>query len=169
MSDLSKLDNKQLAIALQNGATILAQRIMQIKEEYDDPVIQKPVELVTLNDYQKSMLLTAGTQLSWRDQLLNAALGLAESGEVQNNVKKHLFHNWSPMFHSALSSERDLVEKYKMLVNQEFRVKTADELGDNLFYIAWMADLLGYTLADIAVMNRTKLIDRHGGKNPSMR
>ena len=36
------------------------------------------------------------------------------------------------------------------------------ELGDVLYYIAATAHDLGYTLEDVARMNRQKLIERHG-------
>jgi hypothetical protein len=161
MSDLSTtLEDRHLAMRILSDATVLTQRIVGAREDFDDPVVQKPSSLITLDDYQKSMLITANRKLTWRDQLINVMGGLGEAGEVQGNIKKYLFHESSPLFHDF--GDKDLVSQHNVLVNSAFRHKTALELGDNLYYVAWGAWLLGYTLADIGFMNRSKLIERYG-------
>lgn len=71
-------------------------------------------------------------------------LGLAgEAGEVANVVKK---------------IQRDLGG----VINDEFRLKLKDELGDVLWYISACADELGMTLTEIAEYNVEKLAKRHG-------
>lgn len=71
-------------------------------------------------------------------------LGLAgEAGEVANVVKK---------------IQRDLGGQ----INDEFRLKLKDELGDVLWYISACADELGITLEEIAEYNVEKLAKRHG-------
>lgn len=71
-------------------------------------------------------------------------LGLAgEAGEVANIVKK---------------IQRDLGGE----INDDFRLKLKDELGDVLWYISACADELGITLSEIAEFNVEKLARRHG-------
>jgi NTP pyrophosphatase (non-canonical NTP hydrolase) len=89
-----------------------------------------------LNEYQRLAQRTGG-QHDRRDWLLNAALGLGEAGEVQNIIKKHLFHG------------------HDLNAN-----KVIDELGDILWYVADMAAALGATLDDVAESNIQKLIER---------
>lgn len=65
-------------------------------------------------------------------------LGLCgESGEIANKVKKF---------------RRDAKP-----VTMTDREELADEVGDVLWYVAMLADELGYTLAEIAAMNIVKL------------
>lgn len=71
-------------------------------------------------------------------------LGLAgEAGEVANIVKK---------------IQRD----HGGVLNEEFRGKLKDELGDVLWYISACADELGLSLSEIAEYNVNKLAKRHG-------
>lgn len=94
-------------------------------------------------DYQAKASVTAlyprrGSNLEY------PTLGLAgEAGEVANVVKK---------------IQRDLGG----VINDEFRLKLKDELGDVLWYISACADELGMTLAEIAEYNVEKLARRHG-------
>jgi len=90
------------------------------------------------NDYQKAALRTAST-LEPKDLVLNGALGLAgESGEVADHIKKHLFQG------------HELKKEH-----------LAKELGDICWYIAIMAEGLGYTLEEIMQMNVDKLMKRY--------
>jgi len=90
------------------------------------------------NDYQKAALRTAST-LEPKDLVLNGALGLAgESGEVADHIKKHLFQG------HALDKEN-----------------LAKELGDICWYIAIMAEGLGYDLETIMQINIDKLKKRY--------
>lgn len=96
-----------------------------------------------LNEYQerakKTANRTAQPMGSYNLALLNWALGLGgEVGEFQNLVKKMTFHR------HPVSGE-----------------KLAGELGDALWYLALAADILGYTLQDIALMNLDKLAKRY--------
>jgi len=92
-----------------------------------------------MNEYQNQARTTANTKLTADEALLNWALGLGgECGEFQNLVKKYLFHH-VPVSGQAL----------------------AEELGDVLWYLAMAANAVGYTLADIAIMNTTKLAQRY--------
>lgn len=89
----------------------------------------------SMDDYQEfveSMVITKGP-----NRLAENSLGLAgEAGEVVDKVKKFY---------------RDGV------IDEE---AVAKELGDALFYVAALANHLGYDLSDIARMNREKLTDR---------
>lgn len=89
---------------------------------------------MTPNDYQKTCLRTAGDA-----NLSTLALGIAgEAGEVADLVKKHVGHG-HPL-------DKD---------------KLAHELGDVLWYVAVLAERLGYPLETIMIMNRDKLRSRY--------
>ncbi len=90
--------------------------------------------MMTMEQYQTAVMRTASNA-----DLTVYVLGLAgESGEVADMLKKHLGH------------KHDL-DKPKM----------AKELGDVLWYVAACADMLGYTLEDVARMNIEKLKARY--------
>lgn len=91
-----------------------------------------------INEYQELALRTASTLES--DKLvLNGALGLnGEAGEVADHIKKHLFQG------HELDKEN-----------------LAKELGDVCWYIAIMAEGLGYDLESIMQMNIDKLRKRY--------
>ena len=92
-----------------------------------------------LDEYQKLALRTAGHRESKEKVLTYAALGLAgESGEVAEIVKKAFYHGHA-LDHGSL---------YK-------------ELGDVLWYLAVMADGLGFSLDQIAQGNIAKLQARY--------
>jgi NTP pyrophosphatase (non-canonical NTP hydrolase) len=90
-------------------------------------------EDMTFNEYQK----TARSTAFYKDKVVYPALGLCgESGEVAEKIKKWL---------------RDGTIDDK---------EVAKELGDVLWYIANLAEDLGYNLAEVAKMNMDKLRDR---------
>lgn len=65
------------------------------------------------------------------------AMGLtSEAGEVAGKIKK------------------------KVRDGKFDEVATADELGDVLWYVARLADELGYTMSDLFQLNHDKLMDR---------
>ena len=92
---------------------------------------------MNFNDYQYGVLRTA-KQTDLKDQMLNAALGLGEAGEVQNIVKKEIFHG-----------------------HPEDRMAILDELGDVLYYVAWLADCYDIDLQLVAQFNHDKLKKRY--------
>jgi NTP pyrophosphatase (non-canonical NTP hydrolase) len=72
------------------------------------------------------------------------ALGLVgEAGEIANKIKKRL--------RGDFSNDKDITDLHKFL---------AMELGDCLWYIAELANELGYSLSTIAIMNIQKLAKR---------
>ena len=96
---------------------------------------------MTLNEYQREAMRTAsGTCVKCNDNLLlNGAMGLnGEAGEVIDILKKHIFQG------------HDLDKEH-----------IAKELGDCLWYIAVAAKGAGYTLDEIAEMNKAKLRSRY--------
>lgn len=96
---------------------------------------------MTPDEYTQHRQRTANTEsVTWQDQLLNVALGLGESGELQNLVKKHIYHG-HPI--------ENLVEKM------------IDEAGDIYYYLDWLAELLGTTPAEIQQHNVEKLSLRY--------
>lgn len=91
-------------------------------------------DMNSMDQYQTESLMTAG-DLSYT----TLGLGIAgESGEVADLLKKHLGHG------HPLDTE-----------------KLAYELGDTLWYVAMLAWKAGYTLSEIATMNRAKLLARY--------
>ena len=94
---------------------------------------------MTVNEYQKLAMTTLNRELSQKDILINAVMGLCgESGEAIDIVKKHLFQG------------HDL-EKDKL----------AKELGDIAWYLAEAAVALDMDLEDIFSANIEKLRKRY--------
>ena len=94
---------------------------------------------MTVNEYQKLAMTTLNRELSQKDILINAVMGLCgESGEAIDIVKKHLFQG------------HDL-EKEKL----------AKELGDIAWYLAEAAVALDMDLEDIFSANIEKLRKRY--------
>lgn len=90
-------------------------------------------------DFQKEMRRTANNVDETPDNLSGGALGLTgEAGEVADYVKKVLYHS------HELSKE-----------------KLAEELGDVLWYLAYLANVIGYDLEEIAEINIEKLRKRY--------
>lgn len=82
---------------------------------------------------------TKNTNDTKEQNLINGAFGLiGETGEVIDQLKKHIFHK-HPL------DESEIIE----------------ELGDVLWYITLIADTLGYNIADVAFRNIFKLEKRY--------
>lgn len=95
---------------------------------------------ITASDYQQISRNTRNEDLDFEDQIINATLGIAgEAGEVSDTIKKDIYHG-----------------------HIRNDIETAEELGDLLFYIAWMADVLGYDLGSIMQQNVNKLQGKEG-------
>lgn len=94
--------------------------------------------MIDFNEYQNKCKRTWRHDGSDRHQLMNCALGLGESGEVQNLVKKHVFQGHN-------------LDTWQII----------DELGDILFYVAMTAEVLGVPLNEIAGRNVDKLAKRY--------
>jgi NTP pyrophosphatase (non-canonical NTP hydrolase) len=102
---------------------------------------------MTLNEYQRA---TESTMVyTWPESVSRTtycALGLAgEAGEVANEAKK-------------------LWRDDGGQTTPERAAKIAIELGDVLWYLARLADELGYSLEAIARQNLDKLTARHGAR-----
>jgi len=94
-----------------------------------------------LNDYQNLAMKTA--IFPERDGYAYTALGLAgEAGEIANKVKKFIRDGYDV---------EELAEKINDL---------RDELGDVLWYVAAMAQVLDTTLEQVARNNIHKLAER---------
>ena len=96
---------------------------------------------MTLNQYQIEAMRTASgvTNASDENLMLNGAMGLnGEAGEVIDILKKHIFQG------HKLDKEH-----------------IAKELGDCLWYIAVCPKGAGYTLDEIAEINKSKLRKRY--------
>ena len=96
---------------------------------------------MTLNQYQTEAMRTASgvTNASNENLILNGAMGLCgESEEIIDLLKKYMFQGHN--------------------IDKEHIAK---ELGDCLWYIAVCAKGAGYTLDEIAEMNKAKLRKRY--------
>ena len=90
---------------------------------------------MTLAEFQLLASRTRNVTLPERDQLLDAAAGLAEEGgEVLSHVRKHAFQS-------------------KPLDPEKLKI----ELGDALWCLAMTATCAGLSLDDIAAANQAKL------------
>lgn len=94
---------------------------------------------MNLQDYQKEAMQTACIPSSQNEALSLGAMGLSgEAGEVTDYLKKVIFHQ-HPME----------IEKLK------------SELGDVLWYIAYIAEASGLSLQEILNANLDKLRKRY--------
>ena len=96
---------------------------------------------MTLNQYQTEAMRTASGMTAASDEnlMLNGAMGLnGEAGEVIDILKKYMFQG------------HDLDKDH-----------VAKECGDCLWYLAILAKGAGYTLDEIAEMNKEKLRKRY--------
>lgn len=112
-----------------------------VKEKLKEALAEEVKECkeMDFNKYQLETRRTAGNFESKTEELIAWSLGIAgESGEFVDSVKKTIFHG------------HDL--------NPEEKAK---ELGDILYYVARAAEVLGYSLEEIAVMNIEKLKKRY--------
>ena len=89
--------------------------------------------------YQLDVLKYAPDYQHYKLNVLYAAIGMCgEAGEVSELVKKYEYHG------HAIDTEH-----------------LARELGDVLWYVAYMADLFGYSLGKIMAINQEKLAKRY--------
>jgi len=94
---------------------------------------------MTFDDYQKQALTTA---IDTGHELMQRALGICgEAGEIAEKLKK---------WHRDQGADENLLDKDGL----------AAELGDVLWYVAALADYMGYQLEDIAKDNLDKLASR---------
>ena len=92
-----------------------------------------------MSEYQQLAQRTSRHDLDMRQHLFNGILGLVgEAGEVADLVKKHYYQDGRRM-------DEHLCE----------------ELGDVLWYIAEIAEAMGFDLDDVAEMNIAKLRKRY--------
>ncbi len=94
---------------------------------------------MTFDDYQRLALATAKDK---NVELMHRALGLsAEAGEVAGKLNRWL-------------------RKTKGDITKLDKKALSDELGDVLWFLATLAEYLGYSLDEIARKNIDKLADR---------
>lgn len=94
---------------------------------------------LTFKNYQDWAVTKAGKHETKELAMCSYALGLAaEAGESADIIKKHVFH----------SHKLD-------------KVALAKELGDTLYYLVMLAHENGFTLEQIAYLNKEKLDKRY--------
>lgn len=94
---------------------------------------------MNFEEYQEEMKRTASQFKITNENLCLGAMGIAgEAGEVADYIKKVVFHS------HELSKE-----------------KLAEELGDVMWYLAYLSEVIGYSLGEIADMNSKKLRKRY--------
>ena len=97
---------------------------------------------MNLNDYQKQAMTTA----TYKDDttgLMCSVLGLnGEAGEVAEKLKK-------------------IIRDKSYVITEIDKAMIAKELGDVLWYVASLSDLLGFSLDSVAQLNLSKLADRY--------
>lgn len=94
---------------------------------------------IDFNIYQSKAARTIDPEQTKRENLINFSFGLAgETGEVIDEIKKHLFHG-----HAI--DEKELIK----------------ELGDVLWYINGLCTALGINMEDVATTNIRKLEARY--------
>ena len=102
-------------------------------------MLESRIPDLTLNEYQIRANFTAPMKLSAELRIATFALGIAgEAGEVADMVKKELGHG-----------------------HETDRVQMAKELGDVLWYVAALAKVYGWSLAEVGQMNIDKLKARY--------
>lgn len=111
---------------------------------------------MNFNEYQVEAM--KNKVYGYGDKITYPTLGLAnEAGEVAGKVKKVL-RDYNGDYNAP--SKDTLRFNGNELVVVPVREGIADELGDVLWYLAAVADDLGYDLETIAQMNITKLTSR---------
>ena len=102
---------------------------------------EKESESMNFYDYQTLANRTA-KELTFKDGLTHAGLGLTgEAGEFADAAKKHIVYNQSVDF-----------------------ANLREEIGDILWYCAYAANVLGFSLETIARLNIEKLAKRYPGE-----
>lgn len=93
---------------------------------------------MNIKEYRTHRRRTMNHDLNLTHQRLNAALGLGEAGELQNVVKKEVYHD-----------------------HDEDSVKVLDEAGDILFYLDWLLETYNWDLEQAMIYNVEKLQERY--------
>ncbi len=98
-----------------------------------------------IEEYSKKALSTRTNDHSYGEvtpQLMSQVLGLSgESGEVSEKIKK-------------------ILRDKKGIISKEDQQEIIKELGDVLWYVNSLSDLLGSSLEEVAKLNNQKLASR---------
>ena len=102
---------------------------------------------MTFDEYQQKVLRTAAVHKEIRDRLAVCGLGITgEAGEVADEIKKTLYQS-----------------------HELNRDRLANEAGDVLWYLAFLASTIGMSFDEIAERNVQKLLKRYpNGFDPEL-
>jgi NTP pyrophosphatase (non-canonical NTP hydrolase) len=100
-----------------------------------------PDRVCDADSYQVLAWRTMRKDLDKEDQILNCALGLAEVGELQNIIKKAIYHG-----HGFTEATKD---------------KIKDECGDILWYLSCLVFIFDFDLSEVLAFNIRKLEKRY--------
>jgi len=123
-------------------------------EGFDQPdMFDDLIEIDTEGDLTLDAYQACATDFAfYRGSVVYPTLGLAgEAGEVAEKIKKLMRDE-----DVAFSEDEDLAS----VIGHEKTAAIALELGDVLWYLANLAEDIGYSLEEIADMNIAKLGDR---------
>lgn len=110
---------------------------------------------MTLNEYQKRAM---STKMPSSNNYTYMAEGLAaEVGEFLGKVAKAVRKDKVEIMENQLRMKSGGCDVAEYM---DFREELAYEIGDVLWFIAGVADQLGFSLDDIAAMNEAKLASR---------
>lgn len=129
----------------QNVTLSIEQRVEHLEEElidgleYCEHIKAVLTDDLTVNDYARMAMRTAGEYDSWYDKMKNAVYGL--NGEAGECI--------------------DIMKKYEFQGHDFDREHMIEELGDVAWYLPLAADALGVTLEEILLRNIEKLKSRY--------
>lgn len=108
---------------------------------------------LTLNDYQKRAMETC--LQTCKNDTYAIALLVSEVGEYMDKIGK-----WKRKGEAFIKDDHIVFNTSDVEVAHEYKLELVKELGDILWAVAENAELLGFTLEEVAFINLFKLANR---------